>query len=42
MSSRNVIVVGNRYRSNGLYQFSPNVQAVNIVEKVEKTMSTQA
>jgi hypothetical protein len=42
MSSGNVIVVGHRNRSNGLYQFSPKVQAVNIVEKVERTMSPHA
>jgi hypothetical protein len=42
MSSRNVIVVGHRDRSNGLYEFSPKVQVVNIVEKVERTMSPQA
>jgi hypothetical protein len=40
MSGRNVI--GHRDRSNGLYQFSPKVQAINIVEKVEKKMSPQA
>jgi hypothetical protein len=38
MNSRNVIIVGYRDRSNGLYQFSQKMQVVNIVEKMERTM----
>jgi hypothetical protein len=38
MNSQNVIIVGYKDRSNNLYQFSPKVQVVNIVEKVERIM----